>query len=166
MLRSPHRFLMPSLKGEAMRLASQLAPPYRSCKILLQAACLTLLFAATASGQKSQANAASLPKYDFHTEAKMKGIVEELKLPPKGSEKEAAHLLVKSGTDSVDVYLCPKSFFDDMGMGFTKGDEIALTGSKIKQGELDLILVREVVKGNDTFVLRDAKGDPVWNWHR
>jgi hypothetical protein len=129
-------------------------------------ACLTLLFVATASGQKSQANAASLPKYDLHAEAKMKGIVEELKLPPKGSEKEAAHLLVKSGTDSVDVYLCPKSFFDDMGMGFTKGDEIALTGSKVKQGEVDLILVREVVKGNDTFVLRDAKGDPVWNWRR
>jgi hypothetical protein len=149
-----------------MRLASQLDPSDRSCRILFQATCLTLLFVATATGQKSQANTASLPKYDLHTEAKMKGTVEELKLPPKGSEKEAAHLLVKSGTDSVDVYLCPKSFFDDMGMGFTKGDEIALTGSKVKQGELDLILVREVVKGNDTFVLRDAKGDPVWNWHR
>jgi hypothetical protein len=39
--------------------------------------------------------------------------------PPKGSEKEVAHLLVKSGTDSVDVYLCPKAFFD--GMGTRKG---------------------------------------------
>jgi hypothetical protein len=148
-----------------MRLASQYAPSTRSCLILLLAAFLTLLFVATASGQKSQANP-SLPKYDLHTEAKMKGIVEELKWPPKGSEKDAAHLLVKSGTDSVDVYLCPKSFFDDMGMGFSKGDEIALTGSKVKQGEVDLVLAREVVKGNDTFVLRDAKGDPVWNWRR
>jgi hypothetical protein len=149
-----------------MRLPSQLAPSDRSSRIFFQAACLTLLFVATASAQKNQANPASLPKYDLHAEAKMKGTVEELKLPSKGSEKEAAHLLVKIGTDSVDVYLCPKSFFDDMGMGFTKGDEIALTGSKVKQGELDLILVREVVKGNDTFVLRDAKGHPVWNWHR
>ena len=48
-----------------------------------------------------------------------------MKLPPKGSEKEIAHLLVKDGANSVDVYLCPKSFFDDMGMSFTKGDEIA-----------------------------------------
>ena len=23
----------------------------------------------------------------------------------------------------------------------------------------------EVVKGNDTFVLRDEKGGPVWDWH-
>jgi len=94
----------------------------------------------------------------------MKGAVEEMKLPPKGSEKEVAHLLVKTGTDTVDVYLCPKSFLDDMGVSFSKGDEIALTGSKVKQGEADLILAREVVKGNDTLVLRDDKGNPVWSW--
>jgi hypothetical protein len=64
----------------------------------------------------------------------------------------------------VDVYLCPKSFFDDMGMSFAKGDEIAITGSKVKQGETDLILAREIVKGNDTFALRDGKGEPVWSW--
>jgi hypothetical protein len=39
----------------------------------------------------------------------MKGTVEEVKLPPKGSEKEAAHLLVKTGADTADVYLCPAS---------------------------------------------------------
>ena len=95
----------------------------------------------------------------------MKATVEEVKLPPKGSEKEIAHLLVKDGTNSIDVYLCPKSFFDDMGMSFAKGDEITITGSKVKQGENDLVLAREIVKGsNDTFVLRDGKGDPVWNW--
>ena len=105
------------------------------------------------------------PKYDVHTETKMKGIVEEVKLPPKGSEKEIAHLLVKTGTDTANVYLCPKSFLDDMGVSFSKGDEIALTGSKIEQGEADLILARIVVKGTDTLVLRDERGDPVWSWH-
>jgi hypothetical protein len=29
-----------------------------------------------------------------------------------------------------------------------------------------MILAREVVKGNDTLVLRDDKGKPVWNWHK
>ena len=106
------------------------------------------------------------PKYDLHTETKIKGTVEEVKLPPKGSEKEAAHLLVKTGTDTLDVYLCPKSFLVDMGVSFSKGDEIALTGSKIKQGEADVVLAREVVKGTDTLVLRDDKGNPVWTWHR
>ena len=114
--------------------------------------------------QKAQET--SPPKYDVHTETKMKGTVEEVKLPPKGSEKEIAHLLVKTGTDTADVYLCPKSFLDDMGVSFSKGDEIALTGAKVKQGDADLILAREVVKGTDTLVLRDDKGNPVWSSHR
>ena len=105
----------------------------------------------------------SLPKYDLQTEAKIKGTIEEVKLPPKGNAKEIVHLLLKNGPDAIDVYLCPKSFMDEMGMDFTKGDEITLTGSKVKEGETDLILARELVKGNNTFVLRDAKGGPVWN---
>jgi hypothetical protein len=79
----------------------------------------------------------------------MKGTVEEVKLPSKGSEKEIAHLLVKNATETVDVYLCLKSFLDDMGVSFAKGDEVALTGSRVKQGEADLILAR--------FSLRSSK---------
>jgi hypothetical protein len=96
----------------------------------------------------------------------MNATVEEVKLPPKGSEKEVAHLLVKNGTETVDVYLCPQSFLGDMGMTFSKGDEIALTGSKVKQEGADLILAREVVKGTDTLLLRDEKGRPIWKAHR
>jgi len=137
-------------------------PSVHLWKIIFPAA--ALLCAAPLFTQKAQDT--SPPKYDVHTEMKMKGAVEEMKLPPKGSEKEAVHLLVKTGTETVDVYLCPQSFLDDMGVSFGKGDEIAITGSKAKQGEADLILAREVVKGTDTLVLRDEKGNPVWSSHR
>jgi hypothetical protein len=135
-------------------------------KISFPAAALlcAALFTAALFAQKAQET--SPPKYDVHTETKMKATVEEVRLPPKGSEKEVAHLLVKTGSDTVDIYLCPKSFLDDMGVSFGKGDEIAITGSKAKQGDADLILAREVVKGTDTLVLRDEKGNPVWSWHR
>lgn len=103
------------------------------------------------------------PKYDLSTETKAKGTVVEVKLPPKGSEKDIAHLLVKIGTETFDVYLCPKAFLDDMGVSFSQGEEIMLTGSRIKQGDADLILAREVIKGTDTLVLRDEKGNPVWS---
>ena len=117
-----------------------------------------------ASAQKKPSSGPSAPKYDLQNETKIKGTVDDVKLPPKGSEKEIAHLLVKDGANSIDAYLCPKTFLDDMGMSFAKGDEITMTGSKVKQGDADLFLVREIVKGNDSFVLRDAKGEPVWDW--
>jgi len=106
------------------------------------------------------------PKYDVNTETKLKATIDDVKLPPKGSEKEIAHLVIKTGSDTADVYLCPKSFLDDMGVTFAKGDAISLTGSKVKQGDADLILAREVVKGTDTLVLRDEKGNPIWSWRR
>jgi hypothetical protein len=106
-----------------------------------------------------------VPKYDLHTEAKMKGILEEVRLPAKGNAKDVVHLMMKNGEDMFDLYFCPKAFMDDMGVTFTKGDELAFTGSKVKYSGADLILAREVVKGTDTLVLRDEKGDPVWNWH-
>jgi len=111
--------------------------------------------------QKAQKT--SGPKYDLSTETKVKGTLEEVRLPPKGNEKDVAHLLLKSGSETFDVYLCPKAFLDDMGVSFSKGDEIALIGSRVKQGEGEWILAREVVRGTDTLVLRDAKGNPVWS---
>jgi hypothetical protein len=133
-------------------------------RVLVLSLFIAVLSVDWASAQKNPANSATSPKYDTHSETKMKATVQELKLPPKGSEKEVAHLFAKNGTDTIDIYLCPESFLADMGISFTKGDEIALTGSKIKQGEADLVLAREVVKGSDTLVLRDDKGDPVWSW--
>ena len=110
----------------------------------------------------SQAQTAA-PKYDATTETKMKGTIEDLKLPEKGHEKDIVHLVMKNGDETFDIYLCPKSFMDDMGVSFSKGDEIAFTGSKVKQGGADMVLAREVVKGQDTLVLRDDKGKPVWS---
>jgi len=51
-----------------------------------------------------------------------------------------------------------------MGVEFKKGDEIAVTGSKVKSGDTDLVLVRQAQKGSDTLILRDDKGNPVWIW--
>ena len=147
-----------------MRDASESGPLSHSCKILFLVVVLTSLCLTPTAAQKAQGT--SPPPYDLHSETKMKVTVDDVKLPPKGSEKEVVHLMVKNGADTVDVYLCPKSFLDDMGVSFSKGDEIALTGSKVKAEEADLILAREVVKGNDTLVLRDEKGNPVWNWRR
>jgi hypothetical protein len=147
-----------------VRDASESDSSTHSCRILALAVFLVSLWLTPAFGQKTREKIP--PKYDPQTETKMKVKVDDVIMPPKGSDKEVVHLLVKNGPDAMDVYLCPKSFLDDMGVSFNKEDEVALTGSKVKQNGADLILAREVVKGDTTLVLRDDKGNPVWNWHR
>jgi hypothetical protein len=102
------------------------------------------------------------PKYDPATETKLKGVVAELKFLPPAGGKPAAYLVIKSGEATVQVFLCPKSFLDDMGASFKADDKIEVTGSKVKQGDADLILAREVVKGDDTLTLRFKDGKPAW----
>lgn len=51
---------------------------------------------------------------------------------------------MKNGTEIDDVYLCSKSFLEEMSVNFSKGDEIVVTGSKLKQDGADLILARNV----------------------
>jgi hypothetical protein len=113
--------------------------------------------------QKAQQEEVSMPKYDLTTELKTKGIVDEVKLLSLGSRKDFTELVLKSGSDTVHIYLCPKPFQEEMGISFIKGDEIAVTGSKVKQEASDVILARELVKGTDTLQFRDNKGHPVWD---
>ena len=101
-------------------------------------------------------------KYDTATESKFKGVVAELKFVPPSGAKPVAYLVMKSGADSVQVFLCPKKFLDDMGVVFKADDEIEVTGSKVKQDGADLTLAREVVKGGDTLTLRFKDGKPAW----
>jgi hypothetical protein len=105
----------------------------------------------------------SSPKYDPHTETKTKGVVDEVNLVSFGTRKDFSELVIKSGDDKVHIYVCPKPFQDEMGISFSKGDEIAVTGSKVKQDTSDVILARELEKGTDTFNFRDDKGNPVWD---
>jgi len=106
------------------------------------------------------------PKYDRTTETTLKGTVGELKLVPPAGPKPLAYLLTKTGPDKekdlVQIFLCPKSFLDEMGIAFKADDEIQITGSKVKQEGADLILAREIVKGGETLTFRFQDGKPAW----
>ena len=121
----------------------------------------SVVIVTTAFGQTAPSSGA--PKYDRQTEMKTKGIVEEINVLTVGSRKDFTELVIKSGDDKLHIYVCPKPFQDEMGINFIKGDELAVTGSKIKQEASEIILAREMVKGTDTLMFRDDKGKPVWD---
>ncbi len=136
------------MEGQPMNLRGPMFKP------LLKSAAIALLVL--------PAFAQSPPKYDPATETKVKGVVEELKLVASTGGAPAAYLVIKIGEEKAQVYLCPKSFLDEMGVSFSPGDEVEITGSKVKQDGADLILAREVAKGGDIVTLRFKDGKPAW----
>ena len=112
------------------------------------------------------ASAQAPVKYDPATETTIKGSVGELKLVPPTGGKSIAYLVMKTGPDkekdTVQIFLCPKSFLDQMGISFKADERIEVTGSKVKQEGADLILAREMVKGGETVTFRFPDGKPAW----
>ena len=137
--------------------------PARAVKTIVRASFFLFLSAAPAISQKAAPVDHSTPKYDLQTEMKTNGIVDEINVLSWSTRKDFTELIVKSGDDKVHIYLCPKPFQEEMGVSFSKGDEIAVTGSKVKLQASDVILARSLVKGTDTLLFRDPKGNPVWD---
>jgi hypothetical protein len=125
--------------------------------------CIYLFLVPAGVAQSAPADR-NVPKYDLQTEMKTKGVVDEINVLTVGSRKDFMELVLKKGEDKIHVYVCPRPFQEEIGVSFAKGDEIAVTGSKVKQEALDVILAREMVKGTDTLMFRDDKGKPVWDW--
>lgn len=129
------------------------------------AACFALFpFCGVAVAQAHHASAKTpLLKYDLKAEKKVSGVIQDMKQMGEG-RSALMHLVLKSGTDTLDVYLCPQQFIKDMGIELKTGDTVEIKGSTVLDNGKSVILAREVTKGTDTYVLRDDKGVPVWNW--
>ncbi len=121
--------------------------------------CLPLLLQAQKTATPTSDNS---PKYDAKTEETLKGTVDDVRVNGTDQKTKTATLVLKHGIEAVDVFLGPVSFLDAMEISFSKGDELQVVGSKVKTGEGQEILAREVTKGNDTLILREKGGKPVW----
>jgi hypothetical protein len=123
-------------------------------------AAFLFLFAATLAYSQAP------PKYDPATETTVKGTVSELRMVPPTGPKPFAYLATRIGPDKekdvVQIFLCPKKFLDDVGLTFKSDEAIQITGSKVKQDGADLILAREVVKGDEKWTFRFQDGKPAW----
>jgi hypothetical protein len=129
------------------------------------AACLLVFGLCAPAPAQAQHATAKTPalKYDLKAEKKVKGIVQEMKQVGQG-RAALMHLVIKTGTETVEVYLCPQHFIKDMGIELKPGDEVEITGSPVLDNGVSVLLAREIDKGTDSYVLRDDKGVPVWNW--
>ena len=82
---------------------------------------------------------------------------------PANSSLSGIHLIVKSPAQVFDVHLGPAKFIQQFEIRFAKGDEVRVTGSKVKTASgVHVVLAREVRKESATLSCRRAKGEPNW----
>ncbi len=83
---------------------------------------------------------------------------------PASSALPGIHLEAKIDGRVNDIYLAPAHFLEEYGMIFKEGDDVHITGTRLKVAGVDVVLVREVAvgaSGKKTLYLRDDNG-PFW----
>jgi len=101
--------------------------------------------------------------YNPANETTVKGTVEEVKTVTGRRGWSGTHLTLKTVDKTFDVHLGPSRFLKEKGFNVAKGDQIEVTGATAKFGDSEALIAREVKKGSETLVLRDAQGIPKWS---
>ena len=133
-------------------------------KIMLSFLAAVLVIAVPLAFAQKDAETHAMPKYDASKEVKIKGSIEDIKEIAMGKGEVGVHLMVKTASETIEVRLCPSGYLKDFEVALSKGQQVEVTGSKVKAEDKDVILAREVVQGNNTLTLRDKQGTPVWTW--
>ena len=110
----------------------------------------------------SSSQAEREPRYDPATVIDVQGFVEDVRVNTNSGSLRGLYLVLKTDSDTIDVYLGPTDFVRRFEISFRKGDNVESVGSKVKDGNSWLVLAREVRRDETTLYLRDKQGRPYW----
>jgi hypothetical protein len=102
--------------------------------------------------------------YNPATETTVTGTVDSLSnLPSPARGGGGLHLVLAAPTGAIEVHVGPASFVSSNKVTFTKGDALTVIGSKVTMAGKEVVIAREIKKGDQVLTLRDTKGFPLWS---
>ncbi len=124
---------------------------------------VALLATALALAQAGPKSGGGGRLYDPATEVTLKGTVEDVQQHPGYGMGTGTHLMLKTAGGTLDVHVGPSDFVSNNGFTFAKGDQLEITGSKVKLNNTDVLLAREIKKDGKVLTLRNPQGIPQWS---
>lgn len=134
--------------------------------VVFTAALLAFYIALPSLAQMRRGGPGPTRMYNPATEVTLKGSVEAVNQVTGPRGWGGTHLSLKTDKETIDVHVGPSWFLAQHKMSFAKGDQVEVTGSRVKFGGQDALIAREIKKGSETFTLRDVRGIPAWSGGR
>lgn len=105
--------------------------------------------------------------YDPNTVVTISGVVTAVETfaPGKGTA-HGIHVKLNTGKEIVSVHLGPAWFIERQDTRINVGERLEITGSLIAFDNAPTIVAKEIRKGDESFALRDDKGNPSWSMMR
>ena len=130
--------------------------------ILLVVATLALI-AGTTYSQKRKDQTNAMTQYDTATEVTLTGTITKVETHTGRMGWNGTHLVVSFAGEALTVHVGPSSYLAQQGFSFATGDQIEVTGSRIKFEGSDVLIAREIKKGDKLLTLRNPQGVPAWS---
>jgi hypothetical protein len=99
------------------------------------------------------------PAYDVATEGLVAGVIYSI-MRHSGMDVQ---LTIGVGEKSFDVLVAPLKWLDSQQVVFRSGERVEILGVRSEHGSGDTIVAREIHTVDQTIVLRDTSGRPLWN---
>jgi hypothetical protein len=104
-------------------------------------------------------HAAAVPSdYEFQYEGLVDGVIYSVMRHP-GMDVQ---MTIGVGEKSFDVIVAPMDWLDAQHIVFRPGEKIEIVGARGDRGSSNTIVAREIHTTEDTIVLRDNQGRPLW----
>ncbi len=141
---------------------------------ILKKACLALtaiLAAASAYAASGNTSSTAVLKpcgnygrlYDIKTVETFQGTITKVeKVDCRRAGMYSVRLTVQQAKESTPVYIGPAWYVEKQGVKLSEGDKIQVTGSRITVNSSQVLLAKEIKKGEQVLKLRDDRGFPLW----
>lgn len=132
------------------------------------AAALVLLFAGNIYSQNGWGPGSSYNRmYDTKTVETISGSVISIdQILTDKNMSVGIHLLLNTENGNVSIHLGPAWYIENQDIQIIKGDNVSVTGSKVTYNGDQVIIAKEVIKGDQLLKLRDENGFPLWSGWR
>jgi hypothetical protein len=149
----PIRPLRAYVEETAMKLSSMFLAMF--CAVVIIAGLLMVL-GVNLRGPLPQGAAL----YDPATEVMVSGVVTELReyACPVSEGELGDHVMLRTSDGLIQVHLAPGRVMRKQKLSFAVGDQLTVTGSKVKRLGKNDIIAREITRGNEDYILRDRTG--------
>jgi hypothetical protein len=89
------------------------------------------------------------------------------KVTPMKGMSSGIHLVLSTDKGDVSVHLGPAWYIDRQDTSVKAGDTVEVKGSRVEIAGKPVVIAAEVKKGDETLMLRDESGIPLWSgWRR
>ena len=135
-------------------------------KIILFVVAGFALIVATTYGQKGRGQPMGMPQYDTATEVTLQGSITKVESHAGRRGWNGTHLVVSFDSETLTVHVGPSNYVAQQEFSFAAGERIEVTSSRIKFQGADVLIAREIKKGDKVLTLRNSRGIPAWSRNR